>query len=567
MNMKTIITLLKHAVILCVLCVFHACNKEIPLVEKPITRAPGTPFKIEKKYLNFPVSHDVPRSRMTFHIEGEDEAPVMIRMAASGAHYWVFRDVSALIGKTIEISYEGDPAALKRISQSDEIVGADLLYHEANRPQYHFTTRRGWTNDPNGLVWHNGEYHLFYQHTPYENDTEYWGMHWGHAVSRDLVHWTELDIALRPSKAEGTIASGSGVVDYANTSGLGKGGVAPLVVFYTSAVADGSQCMAYSLDDGRTFTKYEGNPILDSKARLGSGDIRDPKVFWYAPGGWWVMVLYELDGRSIYTSPDLKEWTYKSHTTGFFECPEFFELPVDGDPTRTMWVMYGAGGTYMLGSFDGSVFTPLNGKYLYMTGSFYAAQTFTGTPDGRRIQMAWAQISHPGMPFRSMMTLPTELTLRTTKDGPRMFSEPVAELGQLFSSLSKSGPMSSDAANEFLKKYSDKDRMRLKMTIKLSHATNAGLDLNGQRILEYDLSSNKVNGNFYSPEDMTSMELTADIYIDRTSVEVFIDGGALGYIMGRSTDPGDGFRFWGNRTSVEVVSLEVFDVASAWTQN
>jgi levanase/fructan beta-fructosidase len=533
---------------------------------------------IEKRYLNFPVSHDVERQPMTFKIgNAPAEAPVVIRLAHAGVDYWVFRDMEAHRGKKVTINYDGDPAALRRVYLSDEIAGADSLGSETNRPRFHFTPRRGWNNDPNGLLFRNGEYHLYYQHNPYERDWE--NMHWGHAVSRDLVHWQELDEALRPD-ALGTMFSGSAVVDTRNTSGFGKKGVAPIVAIYTAASADRqTQCIAWSLDGGRTFTKYAGNPVIDSKERWNSVDTRDPKVFWYtdkSDDGWWVMVLNERDGHSIYTSPDLKKWQYRSHTTGFWECPELFPLAVDGDPSRTLWVMYGASGTYMLGDFNGVEFTPRHGKYLYTRGTMYAAQTFSGMTDGRRVQMGWGRVSHPGMAFNGMMTLPTELTLRTTKDGPRLFSEPVKEVRDLFSpvarvaGLNKGGDkgagLNTDEANALLSRVRPDDGLRIETTIKLSHATSAGIDIDGQRILDYDMNGNTVNGTFYSPDDPTSMSLTAEIFIDRTSIEVFIDGGAFSYSMertpaaNRKTDRDNrGLRFWGNR--VDVTNLAVHSLA------
>lgn len=525
-------------------------------------QAGGIKIKIDKKYLNIPVSHSEERNRMVFETDGAVETPITIRLASGEADYWVFRDVSAFEGKTLKITYYGNPAGLSQIYQSDEIAGQDSLYRERNRPQFHFTTRRGWINDPNGLIYHNGEYHLFYQHNPYEREWE--NMHWGHAVSRDLVHWEELPAALIPDGL-GTMYSGSAVIDRSNTSGFGTAKNPAMVAAYTAASPDRQvQCIAYSLDDGRTFTKYTGNPVIDSKEKWNSQDTRDPKVFWYAPAGHWVMALNERDGHSIYTSPDLKQWTYESHTTGFWECPELFELPVDGNPDNTLWVMYGASGTYMLGEFDGRKFTPLYGKYRYTAGSVYAAQTFTDMPDGRRVQIGWGRISHEGMPFNGMMLLPTELTLLTTKDGPRLFSNPAAETAQLFTPIAEWNGLTAQDANDALRMYAGKECLRLKTTIRLSHATGAGLNLHGQRIVDYDMNSTTLNGMFYSPDDMTSMELTADIYIDRTSVEVFIDGGAFSYSMERRAGNAGGeyFHFWGN--NIEVKHLEVFNAASIW---
>jgi fructan beta-fructosidase len=526
-------------------------------------------LKITKRYLNLPVSQQVERKRMTFNVNGKTDRTFVIRLSAN-PEYWVFADMSAYKGKTLSISFEGDPAGLEKIYQDDRITGADSLYREFNRPQVHFTPRRGWNNDPNGLLYYDGEYHLFYQHNPYEREWE--NMHWGHAVSPDLIHWEELPEALYPDE-HGTMWSGSAVIDYENTSGFGasptkgnKGNLSPMVAVYTAGAAKQVQCVAYSLDKGRTWTKYSGNPVIDSKDKWNSNDTRDPKVFWYKPNKEWVLVLNERDGNSIYTSPNLKEWKYESHVTGFWECPELFELAVDGNRNNTKWVMYGASGTYMIGSFDGRKFTPESGKHYYVTGAIYAAQTYTNIPesDGRRIQTGWGRIQQPGMPFNQMMLLPTELTLRTTKNGLRLFSNPVREVESIQTLALKSQSLTSQNANETLRPFSDKTALRIRTTIKLSHATDAGLNLYGQELLKYDMNFNLVNGIFYSPEDMTSMEISADIIIDKTSVEVFIDGGAYSYSMERRPRPEnrEGFHFWGH--NIEIKYLEVYEMQSIW---
>lgn len=519
-------------------------------------------LKITKRYLNIPVSHTEERAGMSFLIKNKKEREFVIRLAPENPDYWVFCDMSKLQGKEINITYAGNNAGLKQIYQSDEIAGQDSLYKETNRPQLHFSTRRGWINDPNGLVFHNGEYHLYYQHNPYEKD---WGnMHWGHAVSKDLIHWEELPVALYPDE-HGTMFSGSAVIDYDNTLGVSKKGSPTMVIAYTAdSPAKQVQCIAYSLDNGRTFTKIAENPVIDSKHIWKSQDTRDPKLFKYKPTGDWIIVLNERDGHSIYTSRDLKNWTAQSHITGFWECPELFELPVDGDPNNTKWVMYGATGTYMLGSFDGKKFTPESGKHYYATGSLYAAQTYANIPDsdGRRIQIAWSRLSHPGMPFNGQMLIPTEFSLRNTKNGVRLFSTPVKEFDALQTKAGEWSSLSSDKANEIIKAYNNSETLRVKATIKLSHATNAGLSRNGQALLDYDMNGNLVNGVFYSPEDMTSMEITADIIIDKTSVEGFIDNGAYSYSMSLNAKNDEGFRFWGN--NIEVKKLEIYTLKSIW---
>ena len=225
-------------------------------------------IKITKKYLNLPISQSENRAKMEFSLDNKEKRSFVIRLASGKIDYWVFSDVSAYMGKTIKISYEGNPGGLSKIYQDDNIAQKDgLLYKEKNRPQFHFTTRRGWTNDPNGLIYYEeSEYHLFYQHNPYEREWE--NMHWGHAVSKDLVHWQELPTALFPDHL-GTMFSGSAVIDYDNTSGFGKGKTPVMVAIYTAASPEKQvQCIAYSLDKGHTWTKYDKNPVIDSKAKM-----------------------------------------------------------------------------------------------------------------------------------------------------------------------------------------------------------------------------------------------------------------------------------------------------------
>ncbi|MBP1667231.1 MAG: hypothetical protein H6Q23_2091, partial [Bacteroidetes bacterium] len=358
--------------------------------------------------------------------------------------------------------------------------------------------------------------------------------------------------------------SGSAVVDYENTSGFGTEGIPPMVAIYTVDSPDNErQCIAYSLDRGRTFTKYSGNPVIDSKERWKTKDLRDPHVFWYKPEKFWVMVLYEKDGNSIYTSSNLKDWEYQSHTAGFFECPQLFELPVDGNSKNKKWVMYGASGTYMNGSFNGKIFTPESGKYYYGNGALYAAQTYNNIPDsdGRRIQIGWGRITHPGMPFKNMMLLPTELTLRTTKDGIRMLSTPIKEIDILQENEISWSNLDAAKASEALNPFNEAVSCRIKIKLNLSHPTDAGLSL---QIFRYDMNYNQINGLFYSPEGRTSMEISADIIIDRTSVEVFVDDGAFSYAIERKAIPGnrDGFKFFGR--DLEVKELKVCSFKSIW---
>jgi len=407
-------------------------DRKPAIEQRDVTRE----FAISKRYMHFPVKNGAAKSKVEVLREGSVERFFDIELADAEPDWSAFLDVSTWRGEKLVVKVDrlrDGSRALESISQDDEIKGAENLYKEPLRPRYHFTAKRGWLNDPNGLVFYKGEYHLFFQHNPYGWN---WGnMHWGHAVSRDLTHWEELSEALYPDKL-GPMFSGSAVIDWNNTSGFGKGGERPMVLIYTAAGNPAVQCLAYSTDNGRTFTKYEGNPILK---QITPGN-RDPKVIWHEPTKRWVMTLYvgfdeTKDGKKttrhtihFLTSPNLKEWKVTSQIDGFFECPDFFELPVDGEVKNKKWVLTAANSDYMLGQFDGERFTPETPILKGHRGKgFYAAQTFSDIPagDGRRIQIGWLQAPSPGMPFNQCMSLPLELSLVSTTNGPRLTWKPV----------------------------------------------------------------------------------------------------------------------------------------------
>ena len=546
-------------------------------------------FKVKSKYLNLPISQDAERRKLTFQAKGVDDLNVVARLSKE-PDYWVFKDLTAYRGKTLTITFDGPEEALSLVYQADTIRDAQKMYQERNRPQFHFTTRRGWINDPNGCIWHDGLYHLYYQHNPFEREWE--NMTWGHATSPDLLHWTEQAPVLFPDTI-GTMFSGSAVFDKDNTSGFGTKKNPPLVYAYTADRSDCEvQCIAYSLDGGMTLHKYEGNPVIDSHEKWQTHDTRDPRLFWWTPScsplqgegrysspykgeagrgsGHWVLVLNERNGHSIYTSDNLKDWTYQSHVNGFWECPDLFPLAVDGNPNDVRWVMLGASNTYMIGSFDGKVFTPESGKHRFSTGTIYAAQTFNEVPDGRRIQIGWANIDHRGMPFRGQMLLPTELTLRTTKDGIRLISKPIREVASLLKPLySSEKALNGQEVNKALQPYQSQDCVHLRATLNLTYATSAGLRFDGQTLVDYDLNHNTLNGQFYSPQDPTSLSLTMDIYIDLTSIEVFIDDGLYSYSMERKqaistprNPAAKGLEFWG--ADINVTDIQLDAVESCW---
>ena len=310
-----------------------------------------------------------------------------------------------------------------------------MLYKELYRPQYHFSAPKGWLNDPNGLVWYKGEYHLFYQYYPHDI---LWGpMHWGHAVSTDLVHWENLPIALAPDE-NGTVFSGSVVVDHRNDSGLFSGGEG-LVAFYTGHIDRPGQhpiehqCLAYSEDCGRTWKKYEGNPILSAPETPDAYDFRDPKVFWHEESGKWVMFLGGGFYR-VYNSSDLIHWDLTSESYIHEEFPDFALVPVENSDDKK-WVLNLAGFKYYICSFDGKRFIREEGPYTAdFSDGCQATQTFSNIQDGRVIMMSWMRDGSrgPTFPWRNTMTVARELTLRKMSDGThRLVQIPVKELSAL----------------------------------------------------------------------------------------------------------------------------------------
>lgn len=526
------------SMILSGICFINARAQQIP---------PSLRFHVTQQYLNIPVQTSAPRQRVVFDAGGGDSTAASIRIAQGRPDYWVFRDLSQWKGRDITLRFGMEATGIRQIHIADSFPGKDSLYHERNRPQLHFSSQRGWNNDPNGLVWQDGEYHLFYQHNPYEREWE--NMHWGHAVSTDLLRWKELPPALSPDTL-GTMFSGSAVIDHQNTSGFGKGA---LVTLYTAAGKRMTQNLAYSLDKGRTFTKYSANPLL--------GPDRDPKVFWYAPGKHWVMVLYNENYIAIYNSADLKKWTYKSRVKGFYECPELFELPVEGDPSQRKWVMYAASGTYMIGRFDGAVFTPEKGKYHYHTGVQYAAQTYNNTPDGRRIQIGWGRVDAPGMPFNQLMLFPQVLTLRSTSEGLRLFCNPIPEIAKLHKSHHDLSGLTVSAANERLKSVKS-GLIHAVMDLEIDKGLGLEIFYQGHPVLYYDGNFTKFNGFPYESDRPGAFRFRIEMILDRTSVEGYVDGGRLFIAEAlRQAKNANGLEI---RGALKIHRLDLYELDSIW---
>ena len=402
-----------------------------------------------QKYLLLPVEEGVPSWTANIIVDTRPAGSLTVPLAVEKIDYWVPFDLTPYHGHQLILSFVSGmgrrpvpgqaPAVLPEAVAWSEMKLSDT-FDSANRetlwrPEYHFTPAYGWMNDPNGMVYKDGEWHLFFQYNPYASI--HGNMHWGHAVSKDLVHWEQLPVALYPD-ALGTIFSGSAVIDKDNTAGFGKGA---MIAIFTSAGARQTQSIAYSTDGGRTFTKYEGNPVITSDIR----DFRDPKVIWNPDINRWNLVLAAGNEVRFYSSPDLKHWdfesgfgsAYGSHG-GVWECPDIFQVKVEGTNARK-WVLLvnngggPAGGSatqYFVGDFDGKTFTcdsPAETvKWMDWGKDHYATVSFSNAPDSRNVVMAWMNNWDyanrvPTVQFRSANSIPRDLFLYE-KDGEHYLS-------------------------------------------------------------------------------------------------------------------------------------------------
>ncbi|MGW7291780.1 GH32 C-terminal domain-containing protein [Streptomyces xiamenensis] len=447
------------------------------------------------------------------------------------------------------------------------------------RPRRHFTPAENWMNDPNGLVFHKGLYHLFFQYNPEGRDHA--NMSWGHATSPDLVHWTEHEVAILHDES-GAIFSGSVVFDAENTSGLGQANRPPLVAVYTLADAGRqTQAIAFSLDDGYTWTKYEGNPVLDR----GSADFRDPKVFRYRQGeeSYWVMLAVEAEQRQVlfYRSDDLIEWRYLSHygpagaVGGVWECPDMFPLSLDGDSDARRWVLLvslnpgslagGSGTQYVVGHFDGTSFhpdDPLPEAERHVGGGFpaqdrdelarlqwldygrdcYAGVTFSGLPDRERTLIAWMNNwdyahSLPTYPWRGAMTSARRLELVTVRGRPTLRQTPVIGTDLRAVPLAEPArlPMQTDISSVAVLDLRARLDAGARLAVRLGNAETAAVDV----VLDeatttisckrYAAPGSDVPAGFEGVQHMDAYPKdgvwTLRICLDAGSVELFTSGG------------------------------------------
>ena len=495
-------------------------------------------------------------------------------------------------------------------------------YQEQYRPQYHFSPDSMWTNDPNGLVFFDDEYHLFYQYHPYDI---VWGpMHWGHAVSRDLVHWNNLPVALYPDTF-GTIFSGSAVVDRNNTSGLGDRTGPPLVAVFTyhnhrlqesGSIRFQNQGIAFSLDRGRSWNKYAGNPVLHNP---GISDFRDPKVHWNEKEMKWIMTLAAHDRILFYSSPDLIEWTGVGEFTdesvpssAVWECPDLFPLISEGEE---MWVLIvsmssggpngGSGTLYFVGSFNGHTFRdknhPPGPQWIDHGKDNYAGVTWSGIPseDGRRIFLGWMSNWQyadrvPTRKWRGAMTLPRELEL-VRRDGKySLCSRPVIELkslrlteteirGQTFMDTTDLEGIAGLIPSQF----------EIDMVFECAGDGSSdpaagfgialGNDMNQQLIIGYDRIAGQVYvdrtsagvvdfsedfpGRHTASFQPQNDEISFHIFVDRSSMELFLNHGELA--MTEIVFPEEGFthiRLFSSGGSATLKRGTIFNLEGTWKE-
>ena len=397
------------------------------------------------------------------------------------------------------------------------------MYDEVHRPRFHFSARQNWHNDPNGLVYHEGRWHLFFQHNP---EATVWGnMTWGHAVSDDLVHWHQVEHALHPDD-HGTMFSGSAVVDELNTSNLGH---ETLLAFYTAAgnhvepPKPYTQCLAYSADSGDTWLKFDENPIVPWI----EAHNRDPKVIWHSPTRSWIMALYLADDRyCLLRSTDAKRWEQIQRISleHDSECPDFFPLSDDAGIER--WVFWGGSGRYLIGDFDGMVFSPCSEVQTCEYGSNgYAAQTWSNAPKERCIQISWMSGGrYPEMPFNQQMSFPVELSLRGSTDNWTLCRWPVKEIELITASLDVS--VSASIEKEPWPVPVSGELFDMAFDLSAEIGSEVVMTIRGVP-MRFDFEQRTVN--FCGCEvPMTGTGLLpVRLLIDRTSVELFLDGGKV----------------------------------------
>lgn len=520
---------------------------------------------VTEDYLLLPIQDDAPEGKICVVKDNEQKGTLMnVRLARERVDSYVPFALSAYKGQHISIEIQGVPETALCWKELKLSGSFDMANKESFRPVYHHTPAYGWMNDPNGMFYKDGVYHLYFQYNPYG---AVWGnMHWGHSTSTDLMHWKFEGCAIVPD-AWGAIFSGSCVVDHENTAGFGKEAV---VAFYTSAKSTPwgdiqMQSMAYSLDNGKTFTKYEGNPILTSSEK----DFRDPKVFWYVPGKHWVMILAVGQHMEIYSSVNLKEWKKESEFGamqgahgGVWECPDLVEIPVEGTREKK-WVLIcnlnpggpfgGSAAQYFVGSFDGKKFvneSPTQIKWMDWGKDNYATVTWNNAPDGRCIALGWMsnwQYANnvPTRQYRSANTLARDLTLYHEGQELYLKSTPSVEVKKARGKKVSIPSFKVSEKHEMVNLFEEKQgAYEVEIVIQNAGASKIAFCLlndKGEKVsMYYDLNRKQFvmdrseSGTVDFSKDFPAVtvapanvdkELTLRLFVDRSSIEAFGEDG------------------------------------------
>ncbi|MFG5859542.1 GH32 C-terminal domain-containing protein [Dysgonomonas sp. Shenzhen-Wh21] len=519
-------------------------------------------FKADKKYILVPIDDSAPEISTQLIVNGQAEGvPMNINIAQSEVSYWVPIDIERYKGDNIDLVFsyiDKNSIGYSQIKQSDDF---HFNVNEKYRPTYHFTPKYGWMNDPNGMVYHNGKYHLYYQHNPYGS---LWGnLSWGHAESKDLIKWEHQQEGITPDSL-GAIFSGSAVIDKNNTAGFGKNA---MVAIYTSAAERQTQSIAYSLDNGQTFTKYNGNPVLTDSNIV---DFRDPKVFWHEVSQKWVMSLATSQTITFYGSKNLKEWEKLSEFgeglgghDGVWECPDLFPLTYNG---KTKWVLFvsinpggpngGSATQYFIGDFDGKTFKADKLSYpiwLDYGRDNYAGVTWNDAPDNRRIFIGWMNNwdyarEVPIINFKSACTLPRELKLTHNGEHLVISNPPVKEIVNLRNESKKVQDIQVESVYTIDKLlYKNDGAYEVEMTLEAGSAEKFSFTLENRRKEQLKYSFNLKDGELLTDrsksgvadfsEKFASKVIKAPLakkntykirlFIDNASSELFVNDGEL----------------------------------------
>lgn len=494
-----------------------------------------TSISVHDNYLMLPIGKHVRMRKVTVWLDGKMVDDFDLRLDYINPSNWVSYDLRPYLGKSLTFGCEPDIEVLDHQVEAPISSGNQNLNY---RPYIHFTPRHGWINDPNGLLAYTSPvtgktvYHMFYQYNPY--DTVWGNMHWGHAVSDDLLHWKELPIALAPDE-EGTMFSGSAIIDRENRTGLKDGDEDVILLYYTcagrnnlrSAKKEFTQCLAYSTDGGVTFRKYAGNPLIPHIVE----DNRDPKVIWCEEMGRFVMALYLNDANfAIFGSDDLLHWDLiqKIVIEGDAECPDLFPLNADGDPKKRKWIISGASHYYMVCECRGGKFEPIQAPRRLSYGNYhYAAQTFSDVPDGRRICIAWNRnLEFPRAPFNGQMSIPLELTLRSCNGEYDLCANPIAGLRtQVAETQSLREPEFSAQKPLELPLLPSVYLIRLNLG---RQTPDFNLTIFGQTV-RVEGQKNRIQvGNTSCPLSMDAQDRRLTVLVDSCSIELFVgDGQAI----------------------------------------